>query len=573
MSINNNEIADIFSRYADLLEIEDANPFRVRAYRNAARFISDYPKSMAALLSTGENLDELPTIGKDLASRIRTIVETGTLPELESTRAKTPATLVELLQIEGLGPKRVRTLHCELGISNIDDLKRALRRGSIRALRGFGVKTEQRIREALAEIGGMQQRIPLIRAEAAAKPLLDYLAANPATQQVTIAGSYRRRRETVGDLDILVTAESEKNITGYLSAYEDIEEILALGQTRARLRLRSRIIVDLRVVPPSSYGAALNYFTGSRNHAIAMRKRAIARGLKLNEYGLFKGDRPIAGDTEKDLYGALSLPYIEPELRENTGELEAAEQHKLPHLVALKDIRGDLHCHTNASDGHDSVQELANAARKKGYEYLSINDHSQRVTVAHGLDKKRLLDQIRSIDKLNEKLDGITLLKSTEVDILEDGSLDLPDAVLRELDFTVCAIHSKFHLPEVKQTERILRAMDNRCFNILAHPHGRLINRRRPYLINLEVVMRGALERGCYLEVNAHPERLDLNGEGCRLARDLRLKVAISTDSHRIADLEYMRFGLDQARRGWLEKQDVLNTRPLEELRQLLARH
>lgn len=572
MSMNNNEIADIFSHYADLLEIEEANPFRVRAYRNAARFISSFPKSMAEMLHAGEDLDELPTIGKDLAAKIKTIVETGSLPQMESSEAKIPSALVELLSIEGLGPKRIRALHRELGISNLDDLKRALRRKTIRHLKGFGEKTEHRISEGLTKVGTGVQRMSIARAENIAKPLIAYLEANTATQRVTIAGSYRRRRETVGDLDILVTAEAGNTITDYFSAYEDIEEIISLGQTRARVRLRSGLAVDLRVVPAASYGAALQYLTGSRSHSIVMRKIAIARDLKLNEYGVFRGKTRIAGHTEEDVYAALSLPYIEPELRENTGELEAASQDKLPQLVSLNDIRGDLHCHSNASDGHESLEALASAAREKGYEYLSINDHSQHLTIAHGLDKNRLLKQIKAIDKLNEKLDGITLLKSIEVDILDDGSLDLPDAVLKELDFTVCAIHYKFNLPEDKQTERILRAMDNPCFNILAHPHGRLINRRQPYRINLERLMRGALDRGCYLEANAHPDRLDLDGEGCRLARRLGLKVAISTDSHVMTDLDYMRFGIDQARRGWLEKQDVLNTRSLKELRQLLKR-
>ncbi len=321
------------------------------------------------------------------------------------------------------------------------------------------------------------------------------------------------------------------------------------------MRLRSGMQVDLRVVPQVSYGAALVYFTGSKAHNIAIRKLAVKKGWKMNEYGLFEGSKRIAGKSEQDLYRKIGLPFIPPELRENRGEIEAARKGRLPELITLADIRGDLHCHTNASDGRYTLEQMAEAAATRGYDYLSITDHSRHVTVANGLDKKRLLQQIKAIDKLNGKLDHLVILKSIELDILEDGSLDLPDSVLKELDFTVCSVHYKFNLSRQQQTERILRAMDNAFFNILAHPTGRLINEREPYEVDLEKIMQGALERGCFLELNANPDRLDLTDDACKLARDMGLKVSIATDAHRTADLDYMRFGIDQGRRGWLEKQ------------------
>ena len=339
------------------------------------------------------------------------------------------------------------------------------------------------------------------------------------------------------------------------------------------MRLRSGLQVDLRVVPQVSYGAALYYFTGSKAHNIAVRRIAAGRRLKLNEYGLFKGDERIAGRTERQLLKALQLRWIPPELREDRGEIEAARKGRLPKLVTLDDIRGDLHCHSRASDGHDTIEQMARAAKEHGYDYLSINDHSRHVTVAHGLDRKRLLAQVRQIDRLNGRLRGIVVLKSVELDILEDGSLDLPDAVLAELDFTVCAVHYRFDLSKKKQTERILRAMDNRHCNILAHPTGRLINRREPYAIDLERIMQAASERGCILELNAHPDRLDLDAAACQMAKSKGVRIAVSTDAHGADDLRFMRCGIDQARRGWLAADDVINTRKLEDLRKLLERN
>ncbi len=572
MPVHNNEIADLFEKLADLLEIEDANPFRVRAYRNAAQTIRGYGESMADLLAKGEDLSALPDIGKDIAAKIRTIVDTGKLPLLAKVESRTPAALSDLMKIKGLGARRVRALYKNLNIKTLDDLKRAARNGRIRSLDGFGEKTEQMIRQRVERFTGETARTLLIVAQDIAMPLVEYLKQSTGIKAVTLAGSYRRCKETVGDLDILVTAGRNSNVMERFVRYDEVEEVMSMGHTRSTVRLRSGMQVDLRVVPQVSYGAALYYFTGSRAHNIAVRKLAQKKHLKINEYGVFKGDKRIAGKTEQEVLRQVGLPYIEPELRENRGELEAARKQQLPQLVTLDDIRGDLHCHTNATDGHHSLQQMAQAAADRGYEYLSINDHSRRVTVANGLNKKRLLEQIREIDKLNEKLDGIIILKSIEVDILEDGSLDLPDSVLKELDFTVCSVHYKFNLSRQQQTERILRAMDNRCFNILAHPTGRLINQREPYEIDLLKIMEAARERGCYLELNAHPDRLDLTDDACIMARETVLKVAVATDAHRMDDLDYMRFGINQARRGWLEPADILNTRKLPELLELLRR-
>ena len=572
MPIHNAQIADTFERLADLLEVEGANPFRVRAYRNAARTIRGYAKSMADLLDQGEDLSQLPNIGDDLADKIKTIIDTGKLPALEEVEARTPAALSELMKIEGLGPKRVKTLYDELNIESLDDLKRAARSGKIRELEGFGRKTEQMIKERVERFTGEEQRTKLIDAEQIAGPLVNYLKQSNGVKGIVVAGSYRRRKETIGDLDILITARRDASVMDDFVNYDEVEEVISKGKTRSTVRLRSGMSVDLRVVPQASYGAALHYFTGSKAHNIAVRKLGVIKGYKINEYGVFKGGERIGGKTEKAVYDKVGLPYIAPELRENRGELAAASKDELPELITLDDICGDLHCHTKASDGHHTLKQMAQSAAERGYEYLSINDHSKHVTVAHGLDKKRLLEQIKAIDKLNEKLYGIVVFKSIELDILEDGTLDLPDSVLKELDLTVCSVHYKFDLSRKKQTDRILRAMDNPYFNILGHPSGRLINEREPYEIDLQKLMEAARERGCVLELNAHPERLDLTDDACKMAKDMGAKVVISTDAHSTSDLDLMRFGIDQARRGWLEPKDVINTQCLSELRKLLQR-
>jgi DNA polymerase (family 10) len=572
MPMHNAEIAQLFDTLADLLEIEDANPFRVRAYRNAALSIRQDSRSMQSLLDEGVDLAELPAIGDDIAGKIKTIVETGKLPLLEKVRARTPAALSELMSIEGLGPKRVKALYHGLQVRSLEDLRRLAKAGKIRELEGFGEKTEQRILEQVERYRGVEKRMKLADAEAVANSLLDYLGGLSGIKSLTIAGSYRRRKETVGDLDILATAKKGTPVMQHFAAYDEVGKVLSSGSTRSTVVLRSGLHVDLRLVPQVSYGAALQYFTGSREHGIEVRRIAIRKGYKLNEYGLYNGNKRIAGKSEKEVYARLGLPCFEPELRENRGEIEAGLAGRLPQLIQLDDIRGDLHCHTRATDGHASLEDMVEAARERGYEYLSINDHSQHVTVAHGMDEKRLRRQLEAIDRLNDKLEDITILKSIEVDILEDGRLDLPDSVLRELDFTVCAVHYQFNLPRKKQTERIIRAMDNPLFTLLAHPSGRLINERKGYEVDMPRIIQAAKERGCHLELNAQPSRLDLNDYHCKVAREMGIKLSIASDAHSAQGLANMRHGIDQARRGWLEAKDVLNSYNLKSLRQQLRR-
>ncbi|MGD9042018.1 MAG: DNA polymerase/3'-5' exonuclease PolX, partial [Desulfobacteraceae bacterium] len=543
MPVHNADIADIFNRVADFLEIQGANPFRVRAYRNAARTVGGMSKSVADMAGNGKALSDLPGIGKDLAGKIREIVETGKLSQLEELEEALPSELHAVLKIPGLGAKKVKVLYDELNIGSVDDLKKAAEKKKIRELPGFGKKTEEHILEEVERKTGDEERLRIALAEPVSISLLDYLKKAKGIKEITVAGSFRRGQETVGDLDILVTCKKGKNekIMYRFVDYEDVDQVVSHGETRSSVVLDSGLQVDLRVVPQVSYGAALHYFTGSKAHNIAVRKLGVKKGLKINEYGVFKDKKRVAGRTEKEIYKQVDLPYIEPELREDRGEIEAAGKNKLPELLALDDIRGDLHSHTKDTDGRFSAQEMAEAAKEKGYAYLGISNHSQRLTVTKGLDKKRLAKQIKEIDRLNEKMKGFIILKSIEVDILEDGSLDLPNSILKELDFVVCSVHSRFRLSREKQTERLIRAMDSPYCHILGHPTGRLINEREPYDLDMEKVMEAARERQCFMELNAQPERLDLNDVHCKIAKEMGVKVAISTDAHSIDDLDHMR--------------------------------
>jgi DNA polymerase (family X) len=572
LPVHNSNIADIFNELADLLEIQGANQFRIRAYRNAARTLGELSQNVADMVKSGEGLPKLAGIGKDLATKIREIVETGKLSLLEELKKEVPGELSGLMKIQGLGPRKVKALHENLGISSLAELKKAVSEKRVREIPGFGEKTEQSILEEIEQIKGDEQRLKLVVAEQIAEPFVSYLLKAKGVKEITVAGSYRRRKETVGDLDILATASADSDIMDRFVHYEDVAKIISEGTTRSTVQLRSGLHVDLRVVPQASYGAALHYFTGSKAHNIALRTLGVKKKLKINEYGVFKDNRMVAGRTEEEVYGEVGLPFIPPELREDRGEVEAAQNNSLPALVTLDDIRGDLHVHTNLTDGRASLAEMAEAAKMKGYEYIAVTEHSKHVTVARGMKAGDVLKRNEEIDRLNEKLRRITVLKSMELDILDDGSLDLPDEVLRELDLVVCSVHYKFNLTRDKQTERVIRAMDNPYFNILSHPTGRLINERRPYELDMEKVMQAAKERGCFMELNSHPDRLDLNDMDCRMAKDIGVKIAISTDAHSANDLDFMRFGIGQARRGWLERDDVLNTRSWGEMKKLLKR-
>jgi DNA polymerase (family 10) len=572
MPVHNSEISEILTKVADLLDIEGKNVFRIRAYRNAARTVGGLPQSVAAMIEEGKDLTELPGIGEDLAGKIREIVETGELGLLKELEGETPGELTVLLTLPGLGPKKAAAVYKELGVTTLHELAEAASAGKLRDLPGFGEKTEKKILEQIERHQGEEKRLKLARAEEIVDPLLDCLKAVKGVREVVAAGSFRRRRETVGDLDILAACDRGSPVMERFTGYEDVREVVSRGDTRSTVRLRTGFQVDLRVVPEESYGAALHYFTGSKEHNIAIRQMGVKKGLKINEYGVFKGENRVAGATEEEVFAQVGLPFIVPELRENRGEIEAAQKGRLPELITLEDLRGDLHAHTTETDGRSTLEEMVEAARARGYDYLAITDHSRSVTIARGMDRKRLERQIGAIDELNGKLSGFRILKGMEVDILEDGSLDLPDEVLKKLDVTVCSVHSKFGLPLQKQTERILRAMDNPCFKILGHPTGRLINERDPYELDMEKLMAAASELGCFFEINSHPDRLDLTDIHCRMARDMGVKVAISTDAHLTNHLDFIRFGVDQARRGWLEKDNVINTRGVGELLKLLKR-
>ena len=568
MPVQNAEIVAMFDQTADLLEIKGENQFRVRAYHRAARTIEGLPQSVRNLLSAEKDLTELPGIGKDLAGKIADIVKTGHFKLLEQLKKILPGQLGDMAALPGLGPKRVKLLYDKLKVRTLDDLRRAIKTGRLHELRGFGPTIEKKLAGALEKPMAIK-RFKLAVAEAEAEALVGFLRDGG---RVVVAGSYRRRRDTVGDLDILVTTKQGPAVGAKLTRYEDVAEVLAHGPTRTTVVLRSGLQVDVRAVPEQSYGAALLYFTGSKAHNIALRSLANERDWKLNEYGLFSGKRRIAGATEEEVYKKLGLTYIPPELREDRGEIALAKANKLPHLVTVADMRGDLHVHSDWTDGTTSIEAMAAAAQARGYAYMALTDHSRRVAMAHGLDPARVSRQVRDIDKLNEKFKGFTILKGIEVDILNDGRLDLPDSILSRLDVVVASVHSFFDLAREAQTDRVVRAMENRHVSILGHPTGRLIGAREPYDIDMDRVISAAHDLGCYLEINAEPDRLDLNDIHAHAAKSKGVKVAVSTDAHSVNGFQYMRFGIDQARRGWLTADDVINTRSLAELRKLLKR-
>jgi DNA polymerase (family X) len=572
MLVQNAEIAAMFDQTAELLEIAGESPFRARAYRRAARVIDGLAQSVGSMISGGGDLAELPGIGKDLAGKIGDIVTTGHFELLDSLKKQLPGDLGDMAALPGLGPKRVKLLYDKLKVRTVDDLRRVLKNGRLAELRGFGPVSAKKLAAAL-EKPREQTRYRLSVAEAEAEALTAWLhGGGRGRGRVAVAGSLRRRRETVGDLDMLVTAKDGAAVGDRLAAYDSVAEVLAHGPTRTTVVLRSGMQVDVRAVPEESYGAALLYFTGSKAHNIALRGIAIAHGWKLNEYGLFSGRRRIAGATEEDVYGKLGLDFIPPEMREDRGEVALAEAGKLPRLVTVEDMRGDLHVHSDWTDGAAPIEAMAEAARALGYAYIALTDHSRRVAMAHGLDPARVSRQIKEIDRINGRLSGITVLKGIEVDILKDGDLDLPDATLAKLDVVVASVHSFFDLPRDAQTERVIRAMQNRHVSIIGHPSGRLIGSRPPFEIDMERVIAAARELGCCLEVNAQPDRLDLNDIHAHAAREAGVRLAVSTDSHSVAGFRNMRFGVDQARRAWLTADDVVNTRPLNELRRMLRR-
>jgi len=568
MPVQNAEIAAMFEQTADLLEIKGDNPFRVRAYRRAARTVEGLPQSVRGMLAAQTDLSKLPGIGKDLADKIAHIVESGHFDLLDSLKKKLPGELGEMAALPGLGPKRIKLLYSKLRVRTLEDLRKAVQAGRLHKRKGFGPAIEKKLAAALEKPVSIK-RHKISVAEQEAESLVAYLRD---TGTVTVAGSYRRRRETVGDLDILVTSKDAAAACEKLAHYDSVAEVLAHGPTRATVVLRSGIQVDLRAVDEKCYGAALMYFTGSKAHNIALRGIANDRKWKLNEYGLFSGKRRIAGATEKEVYKKLGLPYIPPEMREDRGEIALAKANRIPKLVEVKDIRGDLHCHSDWTDGTAPIADMAAAAKAFGYEYIALTDHSRRQTMSHGLDPARVTRQIREIDKLNAKFKGFTILKGIEVDILKDGTLDLPDATLEKLDVVVASVHSFFDLPRDQQTERVIRAVQNPHVHIIGHPFGRLIGEREPFELDIDRVIATAADLKCCLEINSQPERLDLNDVYAHAAKSKGVKLSVSTDSHATSSFQYIRYGIDQARRAWLSADDVINTRSLAALRKLLKR-
>ena len=577
--MNNLQIADKLEMVADLLEFQGANAFRTRAYRNGSRAIRDLPQSLQSIVEAGEPpLTSLEGIGKSVAEKCQQLLETGKLPQLNELLDQVPKTVLDLLRIEGLGPKKAALLYNELGIATLDQLEAACEAGKVRELKGFGAKTEKKILQNIPLARTAEQRMYWMKADLIAAELREHLTTCNSIAQLELAGSYRRGKETVGDLDVLVVSEAVDEVMDCLGEFPNIAAVLGRGDTKMSIRLESNLQIDLRVVPEQSFGAALQYFTGSKEHNVVVRGRAKQMGLKVNEWGVFRtssastdaessDDVYVSGRTEEEVYAALDLPWFPPESRENRFEFSAAEQGALPALIEVDDIVGDLHMHTHATDGKASIEEMVAAAKSRGLQYIAITDHSQRVSMARGLDVERLIAQWKVIDDLNAAAeDDFLILKGIECDILEAGGMDLPDEVLAQADWVLASVHYGQKQPRQQITDRLVGAIENRHVDAIAHPTGRLINKREPYEADMDAVFQAAKEYGKILELNANPARLDLNDVHCAAAKKLGIPIVINTDAHSTDGLSVMRYGILQARRGGLTKADVVNTRPWQDI-------
>jgi len=570
--MTNADIATVFDQVADLLEFRGANPFRVRAYRNAARTIRDLPESAADIVRDPErSLTDIEGIGKDLAEKISTLVETGSLPMLEELLSEIPESVLAMLRVPGLGPKRAAMLYHELHVATLDDLRAACQAEQVRQLKGFGAKMEAAILQGLDIAAEAGQRMLWAEADQHAQNILAHMRQCRSIRQIEAAGSYRRGKETIGDLDFLVVADDTGAAMDHLAGYGGVADVLARGGTKMSVRLGGGLQLDLRVVPADSFGAALQYFTGSKEHNIVLRGRAKARGLKINEYGVFRGEKLIAGRTEEEVYATLDLPCFPPELREARREFDWADAGELPTLVELRDIQGDLHMHSTWTDGLATIEEMAAAAKNRGLKYIAITDHSKRVKMVGGLSGDRVLQQWAEIDELNKRLKGITLLKGIEVDILERGGLDLDDDVLARADWVVASVHYGQNQSREQITQRMIGALENPYVAAIAHPTGRLLMERRPYQLDMEAVMKAARDNGKFLELNAHPTRLDLDDVACAAAKNYGIPIVISTDSHSVVGLDAMRYGVQQARRGGLTKAGVANSRSWPQVKKMVG--
>ncbi|MDH7509060.1 MAG: DNA polymerase/3'-5' exonuclease PolX [Methanomassiliicoccales archaeon] len=569
--MSNAKIAAILYEIADLLELKGVE-FKPRAYRKAARNIETLGKDITEYYKEGK-LEEIPGVGKAIAKKIREIIETGELNYLKQLREELPAGLLQLMEIPEIGPKTAMRLYKELKITNLHELKKAAEEHRIRRLKGFGEKSEENILKGIRIIEQRSGRMLLGYAYYYGKKIEQYIASVTKLRTVSVAGSLRRMKETIGDIDILVGSDNPSMVMDVFVSNPEVEEVLARGDTRGSVRLKDGVQVDIRVVSVDSYGAALQYFTGSKEHNIELRRLAIEKGYKINEYGVFTKDtgEKIAGRSEEEVYGILGLDYIPPELRENRGEIQAAADHQLPHLIEMDHIRGDFHVHTNLSDGSASIEEVAEECKRRGYEYFAITDHSETLKVAGGLSGQDLIESMETARKINERIDGFRILTGAEVEILSDGRLDYPDSILKDLDIVVAAVHSGFKMSKKEMTERILTAMANDYVTILAHPTGRVIEQRDPYEVDLERIIDEAKGKGVWLEINALPERLDLNDVNAKWAKENGVMMAIGTDAHSLDQLDYMTFGVATARRGWLEKGNVANTLGLKDLERTLG--
>jgi DNA polymerase (family 10) len=586
MSMENSEIAAVLEDVGLLLQIQGANPFRIRAYENAARSVEDHAVPLRTMVAEGADLTALSGIGKDMARYITELVTTGRLSILEELTGTIPRSLLELVRLPGVGPKRARKLWESLGVTTLDSLEAAARDGRVAELDGFGAKTQQRILDGIARLRERGSRLRLVEADERIAPLLDHLRGRATVRRLEVAGSLRRRVETIGDIDLLATADDAAAAMAHFTGFDGVAEVTMSGDTRGSVVLASGLQVDLRIVPEDSWGAALQYFTGSKAHNVKLRKRAVGMGLSISEYGVVESDgddasdasgratdtagRRVAGATEESVYAAVELSWIPPELREDRGEIELAAAGALPSLITLDDVRGDLQMHTTWSDGKATAAAMVDACAARGYAYLAITDHSQNLAMTGGLDAGRLQAQWTELDAVMAERRDIRLLRSMEIDILRDGSLDLEDELIERLDVVLVSVHTLLDLPAAAQTKRILRALEHPRVHVLAHPTGRLINRRDPIAFDLDDVLQCARERGVAMELNAHPHRLDLRDTHLIRARELGIPIVISTDAHGTRDLDYMRYGVEQARRAGLEPRHVLNTRPLADLMRFL---